>query len=169
MKAMKLPTNWPKWQLCEIRTCYLKKIKMTPEPPSLFELCCTQAPVHSPTSRAVMDEAARRGFMDTGTMEIVNESELAHLYCRGRVPVEMQRGSRYGLVMDPLQYPKAQGRDPGIIDDAKLANFHPDTGTVIVRLDTWQNSAFWAECHIPLDKLQQWLLEQGVEMNWKLV
>ncbi len=121
---------------------------------TLSALACAQ--VSSPTSRALIKHALANGIVDVDTMDVIKECEAAHLHCRGRVH------------MDP-QYPRPNGRDPGVIDDAKLQSFDPETGTLIVRLDTWQNLAFWAECHIGMDQLQKWLLDQGVEMQWKLL
>lgn len=87
-------------------------------------------------------------------------NDPSHLHCRGRVQYDWS---------NPMAIPQPQGRDPGVISDVKLDNFHSDTGTVVIRMDTWQNASFWAECHIELDQLQQWLLEQGIEMTWKSV
>lgn len=134
--------------------------------PTLFDLALSQAPVASPGSRLLLDESLDRGHLDAFTMDIVNELELAHLYCRGRIPME-------GVVphgcstVDYNMHRKF--RDPGVIDDARLQNFYEDTGTVVLRLDSWQNMAFWAECHLPLDQLQQWLRTQGVDMQWRVM
>jgi hypothetical protein len=129
--------------------------------PTLFELALQQAPVQSPDSRAFLDEAARRGHMDAITMELVNDAELGHLHCRGRVPPEMQ--ARYGHPVLPDRAPRQQ---PGVLD-AKLQSYCEETEEVVVRLDSWVNPAFWAECRLPLAQLQQWLREQGVDMQYR--
>ncbi len=145
---------------------------MTQPEPSLFQAASYLAPLASPSSRAILDDAARRGGIDGDTQEAINELELAHLYCRGRIPRETPPPYLKFQLFNPengLGLPLPTYRDPGVIDDARLQSFDGASGSVVLRLDTWQNPAFWAECHLPLDKLQRWLRAQGVDMQWRVI
>lgn len=144
---------------------------MTEQPhrkvPSLLSLALGQAPVRSPNSRAALDQAAQAGHLDLATMELVNDAELSHLQCRGRVDpkVDVYNGVMPHRPLWNVNLPQSNGRNPSELD-AQLQSYYRDTEEFVVRLDAWQNPSFWAECRVPLAQLQQWLAAQGIRMEW---
>lgn len=60
-------------------------------------------------------------------------------------------------------------RDPSLIDQTRLESYCPRSETFLVRMDASHNPSFWAELHISLPQLRDWLRQQGVELEWSHV
>jgi hypothetical protein len=142
--------------------------------PSLRSLAFAGAveQMRSPASKLMLEEAAEKdNKLDVGVMEVVNEQEVAHLaYCTGRVPLPVTCNDyhpyqpQYHIKLPDLSY----RRPPGELD-ARLTKWDAREEEFVVRLDAWVNPEFWAECRIPLPQLQEWLREQGVEMQYRVI
>lgn len=68
-----------------------------------------------------------------------------------------------GYQWDIIKYNGASKK----IDGARLMAFNPSSNTVTIRLDHSTCPSFWAEVHIPLDKLSKWVENEKVDMFTK--
>ena len=92
----------------------------------------------------------------TAAAELESAVNLARLPAKGRTL----------LGPYPVWVDAGEGkRQPGVIDGVRLESYDGETNNVMIRLDDSKNPAFWAEVTLNLNKLQQWLREEGVEMT----